>query len=78
MSSTEMYNRKCKPLTAMWQVDVPQIIAMREAIGWSSQGKWKPFTSAPITPGTSKITDLLFLAEEKLYCHNEVFWYYLL
>lgn len=53
-----MQNRKRKSLTAMWQVDVPQIIAMREVIGWSSQGKWSPFTSAPSTPGKSKIRDL--------------------
>ncbi len=60
ISSAETCNRKREQLTAMWQVDVPQIIAMREAIGWSSQGKLKPFTSAPITPWKSKNADVIF------------------
>lgn len=38
----------------MWQVDVPQIIAIRDVIGRSSQGKWNPLTSAPSTPGRRK------------------------
>lgn len=42
------------PLTAMWQVDVPQIIAMRAVIGWSSQGRLNPFTSAPRTPAKTE------------------------
>lgn len=41
-------------LTAMWQVDVPQMIAIRQVIGWSSQGKLKPCTPAPSTPGTKE------------------------
>lgn len=38
----------------MWQVDVPQIIAIRDVIGRSSQGKRNPLTSAPSTPGRRK------------------------
>lgn len=45
---------KCSPLTAMWQVDVPQITAMRALIGWSSQGRLNPFTAAPRTPAKRK------------------------
>lgn len=49
-------NCECKhsPLTAMWQVEVPQIIAMRAVIGRSSQGRLNPFTSAPRTPAKRK------------------------
>lgn len=38
-NATQQANSSCKCLTAMWQVEVPQIIAMREVTGWSSQGK---------------------------------------
>lgn len=41
-------------LTAMWQVDVPQITAMRALMGWSSQGRLNPFTAAPRTPARRK------------------------
>lgn len=65
-----MQKSKCRPLTAMWQVDVPQIIAMRAVIGWSSQGRLNPFTSAPRTPAkTNKNADInqnnLYFPEDK-------------
>lgn len=54
-----MPESKGGPLTAMWQVDVPQIIAMRAVIGWSSQGRLNPFTSAPRTPAKTKKMQIL-------------------
>lgn len=73
-------------LTAMWQVDVPQISAKRVVIGRPSQGKRKPFTSAPITPGHNKVIFILtmlsqyqrlficFSAGEKIHFKNYVFF----
>lgn len=70
MILNEMHESKGRPLTAMWQVDVPQIIAMRAVIGWSSQGRLNPFTSAPRTPAkTVKNADInhnnLYFPEDK-------------
>ena len=43
--------------TAMWQVEVPAMIANRDVIGLPSQGRSRPITSAPITPeNTNKNT----------------------
>lgn len=50
----------------MWQVDVPQIIAIRDVIGRSSQGKWNPLTSAPSTPGRRECEKKKWLKTELL------------
>lgn len=63
----EMDKSKCSPLTAMWQVDVPQITAMRAVIGRSSQGRLNPFTSAPRTPAKTKKKNLGDTNHNKLY-----------